>query len=611
MPNDILRQTQAAIAGVVNDLQRKKMDADKQNLISSINGALGPLLIPYLNQIVQNSSSGQGQIKQAVTEALSELKTGIKDALSNLKLDNIVADIRLPEIQMPNIPDVRVNIDTAGIEAAVTRAVQNVRINVPPINVPPLIMPNSMNVGLDAITNGRPLPVRMMDEAGKPFVFTMPGGGKMDFLTIKGIMGSAFGELVNPDGRLLVATPVGASGLTNTELRAASIDVQQASGAIWSVSVVGASGSTGAALIDSSGVQYSGSNPLPVVFGATATQGVNVVDSSGIAYSGSNPIPVVITSGASATSASNIVDSSGIAYSGSNPLPTYLVTDATATVNVVVVNSAGDYRDTFPISGSVEVSGVTNSIGATILNGEGLARDSWLVSGVTASVGVSLIGSDGLAFGTSKPIPVTMVAGVSGTTGTANVDSSGVQYSGSNPMPVYLVLGAGNSSISVGASAVGVSDDGSAPNQIGGIARTANPTAVNGGQVVKSTYDDLGRQVMRPLQVRDLMATAYVSLTTGTETTFLAATAGKYFDLVYVMASNTSDVAATISLRGVTAGNILMTLRVPANGIAGISLPVPLIQQNTSDSSGNNWTVDMDDITGTTVYMSGLFTNEV
>jgi len=52
-----------------------------------------------------------------------------------------------------------------------------------------------------------------------------------------------------------------------------------------------------------------------------------------------------------------------------------------------------------------------------------------------------------------------------------------------------------------------------------------------------------------------------------------------------------------------------MSIQVPANGTAGVSIPVPY-PQSASDT-GNNWTADIPDITGTTVYLSALFSREV
>jgi hypothetical protein len=91
------------------------------------------------------------------------------------------------------------------------------------------------------------------------------------------------------------------------------------------VAVSGVTGSVAASIIDSSGVGYSGSNPIPVaiVSGAGATSAVNISDSSGVGYSGSNPVPVagtVAVSGVAASVAATIVDSEGAGYSNTNPL---------------------------------------------------------------------------------------------------------------------------------------------------------------------------------------------------------------------------------------------------------------------------------------------------
>jgi hypothetical protein len=294
-----------------------------------------------------------------------------------------------------------------------------------------------------------------------------------------------------------------------------------------------------------------------VTSGGTATTAVQNLNADGT-YRDTFPVQGTVTvSSVTASMAVANIDSTGVQYSGSNPFPMRIVTDATATVNVVNVDSAGAYRSTFPVSGTVTVASIT------------------------ASSAVNLS------------------------------DSTGIGYSGSNPVPVYNVniTGSGNSTIAVGSVAADAVDDGSAPVQSGGVARTANPTAVANGDVVKASYDDLGRSLVRT-QVRDLMSTAYASVANGTETTLLAASAGFYFDLVYIMAANNSDAAATIDVRGVTAGNILMTMIVPPYGTSGVSLPTPLPQTG-SDGTGNNWTIDMNDITGTTVYVSALFSKEI
>lgn len=139
------------------------------------------------------------------------------------------------------------------------------------------------------------------------------------------------------------------------------------------------------------------------------------------------------------------------------------------------------------------------------------------------------------------------------------------------------------------------------------VARTTNPSATSDGSAVLASADDLGRTLTRPVQVRDLIATAYLSVTGGTETTLLAASAGVFHDLIMLVGSNNSDAAVSVDIRAVTAGNIVHTLRIPANGTAGFAPAVPWPQ----DAAGNNWTVDGPDETGRTLTFSALFSKEV
>ena len=169
------------------------------------------------------------------------------------------------------------------------------------------------------------------------------------------------------------------------------------------------------------------------------------------------------------------------------------------------------------------------------------------------------------------------------------------------------VSGSISSVVATGAVLHDAADDGHAPVKIGGHAIQTNPTAVADGDIARILTDDLGRTLTRPVQVRDLIVTAYATLSTGTETTLLAGVAGAYLDLVYIMAANTSNSAIQVDVRAVTAGNVMFTLEVPGSGTAGVALPVPIPQ----DATGNNWTVDMGDFSNTTLYISALFSKEV
>jgi hypothetical protein len=169
------------------------------------------------------------------------------------------------------------------------------------------------------------------------------------------------------------------------------------------------------------------------------------------------------------------------------------------------------------------------------------------------------------------------------------------------------VSGSLTSTVATGPTVGDAVDDGSAPIQVGGIARTANPTAVAGGDVVKASFDDLGRQLVRH-QARDLVLSAYVSLTNGTETTLAAGVASTFLDLIWITGANTSDAAVQVDIRSGTAGSTLLTLEIPAYGTAGAVFGADHLQQ---EIVAGAWTADMPDITGTTVYLSAKFSKEV
>lgn len=194
---------------------------------------------------------------------------------------------------------------------------------------------------------------------------------------------------------------------------------------------------------------------------------------------------------------------------------------------------------------------------------------------------------------------VTTLTGITNTIAAMNVDSTGVAYSGSNPVPVTLANTGSNQNVNL----VGGGSD----SMFVRMARTTNPTAVSDGADVRAMADKLGRTVMRPVHVRDLIATAYVTLSTGTEATLLAASAGNFFDLISVIAANTSTAAQQLDIRATTAGNIVQTLYIPAQATAGWTPPVPWPQ----DNQGNNWTVDMADVTNSNIIISALFSKEI
>lgn len=138
-----------------------------------------------------------------------------------------------------------------------------------------------------------------------------------------------------------------------------------------------------------------------------------------------------------------------------------------------------------------------------------------------------------------------------------------------------------------------------------GIARQINRTPVNNGANIEPSFDDLGRQLTRPYQVRDLIATAYASLTTGTKTVLRSGVSEAYLDLMQISCYNNSDAATVVTLTDES--TTVRTIPVPANNVTHINYQIPLKQSAT----GVAWYVDLPDITGTTIEVTAEFVQEV
>lgn len=557
---------------IQNAKTKQFRDGEAKGLLSTIGDELKKQLAPLFEG---HSKAMTDKVGSAVADAIKGLRVDVP------KQEAAQVHVNVPDVHVPDftIPTPQVTVHVPKVEAPI--------VNIP---APVVNFPQAMRL----TPNDKPFPVVLHDVNGKPFSFSMgASGGKADFFTVLGI--------------------------------ANSVAIMQT---------------------DSSGVAYSGSNPFPVTItsGASSTTATNIVDSSGIAYSGSNPVPVVF--GASATQAVNMVDSSGVAYSGSNPLPT------TASLSVPVgqgdsasalrIIQAGDSVSSVVInSGTITtVTSITNSLAASLVDSGGVqysgsnpvpVTGTLVVSSVTASIAAALIDSGGVEYSGSNPVPITgTVTGITNTIAVMEVDSTGIGYSGSNPFPItgtVVVSSITNTTATNIVDSTGVAYTTSNPLPISvassitqnvtvaGVtdstivmqARTTLPTAVADGADVRPKGDKLGRALMRPVQVRDLIATAYVTLSTGTEATLLAAVAGNFLDLISVIAVNTSTAAIQCDIRATTAGNIVQTLYIPAGATAGWVPTVPWPQ----DNQGNNWTVDMGDFTNTSLIISALFSKEI
>lgn len=146
------------------------------------------------------------------------------------------------------------------------------------------------------------------------------------------------------------------------------------------------------------------------------------------------------------------------------------------------------------------------------------------------------------------------------------------------------------------------------PVAIGGLAKTANPTAVADGDVTHTMHDKLGK-VIAVSAVRDLKGVQNTTITSSTsETTIVTAVASTFLDLYGLVLANKSASATQVTLKDATAGTTRAVFYVPAGETRGFMLDagsaIPQAAVN------NNWTVTC----GTSVdslYVTALYVKNI
>jgi hypothetical protein len=497
------------------------------------------------------------QIGQYLNAALSPLREAVKQmigAASDMK--RVASQIeRIGDIQ---IPEPRINVDLSSFPAP------NVTVR-PVIDIPEVKFPKEMDMkgfvtlmGYDRGSLENPLPVQLRDAKGNPIKLfenlttLIQGGGGGGFQTV----------------------------------RVSNLDEIS----------ISASVSTSVSLVNADGAYYNSDNPLPITGSLSTTPGAtfyasDAIGSVNLIQLNGNPV----TQGpGEELMALRVVHAS----------------DATASVNIV-----GNIAtlDTIQVSGSVASVNLNQTAGNPTVVGTGYQDNALRVVEATdsiASVNLNTINGAAVVVGTGYQDNALRVVHATDAIASVNIVQTMaaldvIQVSGSI-WSVSVTGSTGTTSI-VGDVAPGSANVNSPPVRIGGVVSQTNPTAIADGNIGNFRMDDLGRQITRPVQVRDLIATAYVSVTNGTETTLRAGVAGAYLDCIMLVGSNASDAAVSVDIRAVTGGNIVHTLRIPANGTAGWAPQVPWPQ----DEMGNNWTVDGPDETGRTLTFSALFSKEV
>lgn len=569
MDQEFLKKFSKKLDESLEKARSARMEDERRRIMSTIGQDLAKMLQPFLKDMASSAKSNKEEMRDAMYEALGVLNAreiqidtapiigAIEAAFMGLQLPEPKVTVNVPEIKMPDmkLPDIM------PIEGFVKLMANRGEVS---YNNPlPVIMydkdgkPVNLLAAMTQVlggggggfrrvkidnTSSEPIPISGTisatfsadfgeAEVGSQTLRTVQATNAISSVAVKEIFGSTVtSSVLNGDNRIRVSVETGGSGLTDSELRATAVPVSQASGANWSVSVSD-------------------------VFG---TIGTNVVNPDG-------RVKVELPTGSSGLTDTELRASSVPVAQASGAVWSTAVTDVFATTQTsVVVNTDNRVR--------VELPSYTQPISVT---------------DIFATSSTSNVVNPDNRVKVELPATSVTVTSITNSTAAAIVDSGGVQYSGSNPLPITVVNGAASTTNAV-------------------LTRQSNPTAVAADYVPLSA-DDLGRQLVRPVQVRDLIVTAYVSVTNGTETTLLAASAGNFHDLIYLLAANNSDAAVSVDIRSVTGGNVITTLRIPANGSVGFSLPVPIPQ----DATGNNWTIDGPDETGRTITVSALFSREV
>ena len=144
-----------------------------------------------------------------------------------------------------------------------------------------------------------------------------------------------------------------------------------------------------------------------------------------------------------------------------------------------------------------------------------------------------------------------------------------------------------------------------------GIVRQTNPTAKLDGQPAVPSFDDLGRQLTRPFQVRDLISTGSAVLTRISETTVLAAVAATFLDLIVVTGANATGVAVQIDIRSGTANGIADSLVIPANSSATKSFTIPYPATEMAQPWTAQWSGSTGEISDSPITITAIASREV
>ena len=564
--DDILRKASKKLGDMVNENEKARLqpEQDRRDFISTLSKEMVNTLSPLIAGLTAQSKADSASILNAI----ASIKVNVP------KIDS--PQVKLPTI---NVPTPKVNVQVPDIK-------------VPQINVPKTTVniPDTMNVRMGDINKMNALPVMMFDGKGRPQSFSQgAGGGKADFFTIKDIRDSSNVSIINAEGKLAVDASVSVGDVTvsqdfgSGEIGSETVRMVMATDAIASVNIVGGS---------SSGTEYTDGDVDSSPDGKVAMW-LNSAGEVINAVSSTAALPVNVVDAFGSTAVSDMIN-------GDNR------------IRVSVETGGSGLTDSELRAANVPVSQVSGATWSTN------------VVGFTASVAAHISDSSGVGYSGSNPVPINLF-GISGaevevSTGggdsvsntTNELATQGNTYAFNNTSWDRVRIGEGTKETAMrvvhAVDAVGsVFVTGATESFLAYEVMTTNKTAKADGADVRPKADTMGRAVVRPVQVRGLLQTAFAAVITGTEATLLAGASGVFHDLVYLMAANHSDVAVQVDIRQTTGGTIQASLDVPANSTAGLSLGGATIPQDHADAT---WTVDLGDDTQD-CDVTALFSKEI
>lgn len=145
------------------------------------------------------------------------------------------------------------------------------------------------------------------------------------------------------------------------------------------------------------------------------------------------------------------------------------------------------------------------------------------------------------------------------------------------------------SPIGVGGDVAADAADSGSPVKTGGLAKTADPTAVADGDRVNALYDVLGKQVTIPaLRAQKGVQQTTITSSTAETTIVTAGAAGVFRDLYGLVISNTSASDGSCTIKDATGGTTRAVIAVGAGKTGGFTVEAgSAIPQA---AAANNWT---------------------